>query len=246
MTRVNSRSEVAGSNCEDAANSRSAAAQTASTCWASCSPSGVSTYSPCSRTSSSSPKWRRSRASDALAAGWVTPSRCAARVTLRSRTSSRSATSRFRSRLARWATGRIVSPSNARRAALARSSAKNQGPRRPPGPPAAPGPRSCPAHPNGSGFLDPRPIPLPRRPPVRAARPSAPRRPPAPRVPPVPPVPCVSGRSGTPAHSGGAAAAPRDMVDGFAHPDVQNHPPSSRSPGSWAGPGAGGGGRGGR
>ena len=40
-------------------------------------------------------------ASAALAAGWVTPSRCAARVTFRSRTSSRSATSRFRSRLAR-------------------------------------------------------------------------------------------------------------------------------------------------
>ncbi len=32
MTRVNSRSEVAGSNSEDAAKSRSAAAQTASTC----------------------------------------------------------------------------------------------------------------------------------------------------------------------------------------------------------------------
>ena len=51
--------------------------------------------------SSSSPKCRRSRDSAALAAGWVTPSRSAARVTLRSRTSSRSATSRFRSRLAR-------------------------------------------------------------------------------------------------------------------------------------------------
>ena len=70
MTRVNSRSEVAWLNSEDAAKSRSAAAQTASTCCASCSPSGVSTYSPCSRISNSSPKCRRSRDSDALAAGW--------------------------------------------------------------------------------------------------------------------------------------------------------------------------------
>jgi hypothetical protein len=111
MSRVNSRSEVAGSKWVLVANSRSAAAHTASTCSASWLPSAVSTYSPCSRTSSSSPKCRRSRDRAALAAGWVTPSRSAARVTLRSRTSSRSATSRFRSRFARCVTGLGIVPS---------------------------------------------------------------------------------------------------------------------------------------
>src|SRR5437660_859878 len=71
MTRVNSRSEVAGSKSALAAKSRCAAAQTASACSASWTPSAVSVYSPLSLTRSSSPKWRRSLDSAALAPGWV-------------------------------------------------------------------------------------------------------------------------------------------------------------------------------
>lgn len=44
----------------------------------------------------------RSRASEALIAGWLRPSRCPARVTLRSSSRARSATTRLRSRLARF------------------------------------------------------------------------------------------------------------------------------------------------
>ena len=68
----------------------------------SCTASGVSRYSLPTRVSSSSPKCRRSRASDADSAGWLRPICAAARVTLRCWSSASRDTSRFRSRLARF------------------------------------------------------------------------------------------------------------------------------------------------
>src|SRR5687768_12743661 len=67
-----------------------------------CTARGVSRYSLPARLSSSSPKCRRNRASDADSAGWLRPIRAAARVTLRSWSRASRDTSRFRSRLARF------------------------------------------------------------------------------------------------------------------------------------------------
>src|SRR5919109_4872589 len=107
MITVNSRSEVRASNTGRAAKVCSTY-RNATLAWSrSDAPSGVRTYRPPSRARSSSPKWRRRRASAALVAGWLNPIDSPARVTLRSRSSARRATSRFRS-----IPGRSIAPTS--------------------------------------------------------------------------------------------------------------------------------------
>ena len=99
---TNSRCSRAGSKRGWLPKTCSSISQATSVRSSSTTPRAVSSYPLPLRASSSSSKWRRSRASAALVAGWLRPIRSPALVTLRSASSARSATTRFMSSPARF------------------------------------------------------------------------------------------------------------------------------------------------
>src|SRR4051812_33254666 len=99
---VNERASRAASNVGWRSSADPISASASRTGWASASARGVgSIVAPWRISSGSSNSWRR-RASVLLIPGWLSPTRAAARVTLRSVSSASSATSRLRSTLARF------------------------------------------------------------------------------------------------------------------------------------------------